>query len=465
MLNEKITPSLDEQIKQHDSFILQYIQNSEAAHGLDHALKTADLAFEIAQEPEYSGKISIDDLVVLRDTALLHDIGYGSIKPHWSGTQEEHSTESALIALDVLRGLKFYQENPERLGQVAWLIYNHDNTNYTFPAFWLFEQTQLARSAPNVAIPRMLPGAIRNFPNLLNSKLSQNNLPHVNRIDDHLIDLLQIIQEADSRLGDAKRTLDFCDKRKVPRFSNEGGVIGVGPLWWQESAAANIILAVNRALLDAHTKNGKRTAEKIYHEGIAYIQKLYDSEMNNPSINRLESGLKSISKLHPDDIKKIFHRSRSECWENSGTSQTYFEFTRNLPGAKYDIQLNQKQNIYGIASRLVPISQIQISPTQTSDEFQNTQLFGLSDIRDEIIRHYALDIFTQLVGTANVEIFDPDPVLGDEIYPYHLQPPVIPIPDFSYIGHPPYPILSGSNWVSEAKKFGLEFMRVIFIKT
>jgi len=70
MLQETIEPSLFESVRQYDGHILQYIQ-SEASHGLSHALEAADLTFSIAQEPEYKGKLTTGDFVVMRHAGTI----------------------------------------------------------------------------------------------------------------------------------------------------------------------------------------------------------------------------------------------------------------------------------------------------------------------------------------------------------------------------------------------------------
>lgn len=452
-----------ERICEHDPQILTYLQN-EASHGLSHSLETADLTFSIGQSPEYSGRMSDDDLIVLRHAGLLHDIGYGENKPYWSGMQEEHPSESARIAVNVLENLSFYKSHPEKLGQVAWLIYNHDNTNYTFPAYWLFEQEFLSRKAPNTATPRLIPGTTRDLPTPFQKKLGEN-CPQVSNINDHLIDLLQIIQEADSRLGSAQRTLDFCDKRRVPRFSNEGGVDGVGPLWWQGSATANIILALNRALLDAHTESGKLVAIKIYEDGFKFVRDIYEQNMDNSSKIKLERRLEPIGQLANSDIEKIFKRPRRERWVNYGTEQTHIESATNLCGTLLDLQEQFQKNLVTAASRIVPIDYINEASNTITSEYEKKKMFSYLQVRDQVIKNYGVDVLTQLVGTTKVQVRDHDPVLHDEIYAYSLQQPVIFVKNMGDISHPPYSLQTGDDLVNKARTAGLDKLRVTFVQT
>lgn len=445
-----------------ESQIVQFIQ-TEASHGLEHAKQTAELTGAIAREPEYAGKIIPDERIMLQHAGLLHDVGYRDPKAYWTGTQEEHPFESALAALDVLKNIEFYRDRPERLGQVLWLTYNHDNTDYTFPAFWLFEQQYLARKAPSIAIPRLLPGTTRSLPVLFEKALGKANVPGAVAIDDHLIDLLQILQEADSRLGDAQRTLAFCDKRGVPRFANDGGVIGVGSLWWQGSAAANIILALNRALLDAHTKFGQQIAQKIYEDGFTFVRRLYDEKLSDPSYIRPEPGTETIAQLRPEDVTSIFRRTRRERWDNYGTHQVYIEYVRSLIGVGRDLQDRFGRHLYTIASRIVPMEQIQYDASQRHNE-QSRESFTLKQVRDEVVKKYAMDPFTQLVGSMSIIVYEHDPVLHDEVTPYSLIPPVVCVDRLDAIGKPLYQLLIGADWVESARVAGLNETRVIFVQ-
>lgn len=439
-----------------DQSIVSYIQQ-EASHGSDHAFKTADLTLPIAHEPEYEGMITEEDLICLRHAGLLHDVGYKETRPYWSGTQEEHPLESANIALDVLKDIEFYKQNPSQLGQVLWLIYNHDNTNYTFPAYWLFEQEYLERDPPDIAIPRLLPGTIRKLPQILERRLGNGNDSEVRLIDDKRVMLLQILQEADSRLGDAARTLEFCKKRGVHTFSNDGGVAGIGPLWWQESAAANIILALNRALLDAHTASGQEIARRIYKEGYSFVRALYEQELKERDI-RPEYRTETIAQLRDDDIDNIFRRSVKEKWTNIGTDLTYLNYTKNLVGTFHEV--SDRNNLRGlsVATRLIPTQDLTYAPKQLD--------VPLLEIRESLLKRYAMDIFTQLIGSADVEIIE-HTLEVDETRSQFLCPPVIRTSSYgitSVLGRPPYRIFSGGNWVEAAKQIGLPAVRAIFIE-
>ncbi len=461
--HDHLQQPLNETLTQHDRHIMEYLQ-TEASHGLTHATETANLTFHIAQEPEYSGHITTDELKMLRHAGFLHDIGYKDARPYWSGTQEEHPTESALNALNILKDMAFYREKPERLGQVLWLIYNHDNTNYTFPAFWLFEQPFLGRSAPHIAVPRSLPGTTRSLPPIFEKVLGENYVPNVRTLDNHLIDLLQVLQEADSRLGDAERTLAFCDTRSVPRFSNEGGVKGIGPLWWQGSAAANIILALNRALLDAHTRSGQTVARKIYGEGFAFVRELYDEQLENPSFCKPESGVQTIAQLRPDDLSLIFNRSRRVRWANGLTDTTYIAFAQDLHGTLYELQERFRKKYSLIATRIVPLEDIQSNDNNRPQAIERDGLSALRSVREDIIKSYAFDPFTQIGGSLRVNVHEHDPVLHDEIHPYHLIQPTVLLNHLSNIGHPPYTLLFGEEWVKDAREVGLGQVRVIFVQ-
>ncbi|NMB56488.1 HD domain-containing protein [Candidatus Beckwithbacteria bacterium] len=462
-MKDRVNPGLPEAIRRHDPEILQHLQ-TENSHGIPHAQETADLTFAIAQEPEYAKRTNTDDLIVLREAGLLHDLGYTANKyGYWSGTQEEHPIESAAMALAILKNLEYYKDHPEKLGQVLWLIYNHDNTNYIFPAFWLFEQKYLERTAPGTAIPRLLPGRIRTLPDYFKNAIGEANTPNVTKIDDPLLNLLKILQEADSRLGSAERTLAYCDKRGVPRFGNEGGVMGIGDLWWQGSAAANIILALNRALLDAHTRSGQEIAKQIYRQGFTFVEQLYKKEaMANPSILRLESGFLPFAQLKDEDIELIFQRGDRERWANTATDQTYFQLVRNLGNTKEVLQEKFQKHISRLTSRLIPLSSINPNGSNLDNDYQRQKLLSLQEIRKEIIKAYALDIFTQLPGMAEVSVFEYDLVLGNQNHSYILEPPIISIHDLRGSNHPPYNLLSGHNWVYQARKAGLEHVRVLF---
>lgn len=345
-------------VEQNDQ-ISQVIFNHlrvEASHGLDHAQETARLTGIILQEPEYREKLPWYAAIVLNHAGMLHDIGYTSHEPWWSGTQEEHPAASSIRAHAILKDTHFYQQNPELLGLVMWLIYNHDNTNYTFPAYWRLEESYLYRSAPNYSIPRLLPGAYRSLPDGLVDLIGPENAPHLtDGFLDPQIDLLQVLQEADSRLGDAKRTLAFCQKRGIPTFVNEGGLLGVGSLWWQNSASANIILALHRALLDAHTVSGQEKARTIYHDGMQFIEELYHRETADSNVFKPEKGMNMIGTLRDIDINEIFSRERKHRWDNRRVKQTSISLFMDHRETLRNMEAAYGKQYAHIASRIAPV--------------------------------------------------------------------------------------------------------------
>jgi len=228
--------------------------------------------------------------------------------------------------------------------------------------------------------------------------------------------------------------LGFCDKRGRSKIHNEGGVIGVGPLWWQESAAANIILALNRALLDAHTKTGQGIGKKIYEEGFAFIQSLYDEEMVNSSKIKLEPGFLPMHNYKKEILNRFFNVVAESAGKIMVQNKHILKLPKNLWGTKYDIEENLGRNIYQIGTRLVPFSSLSTDRSGTPSKNVNRKLFNLLQVRDEVIKRYAMDIFTQLIGSARVLVYEHDPVLHDNIYPYLLRPPIIELSHFDQIG-------------------------------
>lgn len=441
--------------------IVSFLQE-EASHGLPHAQETVRLTQEILSEPEYRGRLPEHTSAVLSHAALLHDIGYGSYEPWWSGMQEEHPAASCLRAHAILKYTDFYQQHPELLGSVLWLIYNHDNTNYTFPAYWRLEEQYLSRRAPTYSIPRLLPGTYRSLPGSIADLIGRENAPQVVRFTDLHIDLLQILQEADSRLGDAPRTLAFCQKRGIPTFVNEGGVLGVGPLWWQMSAAVNIILALNRSLLDAYTVSGQEIARKIYHDGMRFIQELYDQALADPSMCKPESGMSMIGALSDCDIDQIFSRQRNNRWNNQGVDQASLSLCMGLETTLGEIIRESGKPYQYIASRIASLNDLSNTDGKENVMYE-PDVDVLMRLRGEILRRYGMDIFSQLVGSTHVEVFKRDWVLGDEMLRYLIRPPVVNIANIGAIGRPPYELLFGTKWLTAVKEVGLEKTRVLFV--
>lgn len=84
-------------------------------------------------------------------------------------------------------------------------------------------------------------------------------------------------------------------------------------------------------------------------------------------------------------------------------------------------------------------------------------------LRREILRRYAMDIFIQLVGSAVVEVYTWDPVFGTELHNYTVCPPIIDTSFLHGIGHRPYRLLNGDNWITAVQRVGLEKTRALFV--
>lgn len=438
---------------QHRELLKPTINQETAGHGLDHALAASDQGILIAlTSPEYS-HLTAEQITLVHDALILHDTGYGRVPIDATGTQMEHPGYSSIIAYQVLKDLPFYKEHPERLGQVLWLIYNHDNTNYSFPDYWYLESRNLNRRPPNISIPRLLPGALRPLPAYFDneSRLGKNNVPKDIEIDHFLVDLIQIVQEADGILSDGKRTLAFCDSRNIPRFVNEGGRSGIGDQWWQGSSAANIVLAVNRLVLDTHTESGRNYALEKYYEAFDLIRDIFKEHQTKGFLGSLDE---MLAALRPDDIQTILCRNRKERWHVNLPKDTKIVLARNLIGTLRLINMINQIKFQTIASRLVTLDELR--ETKKSNEEGITEIEQVLELRQKLINNYALDIMTQLIGSLEVESRESDIVLGDEITSQLLIPPVVYGNQTKELK-----ILSGGSWIEAAKELNLERVRII----
>lgn len=260
-----------------------YYSHEDETHGIHHAKKVEQLTREISLEPEYS-HLHID-YEVLNSAALLHDTGYSQERRGWREDKREHVVASMKIAENLLGHIPTFSDNPEKITQVSWLIFNHDNSNYLFPI-------KGRRGEP--AITRDL------------VRESEDSA-----IDANLLGALAILKEADSRshtgTEGAKRVLHYNLNQKIPLFARGDPLRA----WmWGESAVGSVRLAAKRALLDARTQRGKEIAKNGYLEvedfikreckrnGVEYLPELDLSELDQINEKRLEDKLE-IVKVHP----------------------------------------------------------------------------------------------------------------------------------------------------------------------
>ncbi len=368
----------------------------EKTHGEDHARQVEHLSLEIAQEREYRGLLSDEDSAVLRVAAIFHDSGYPEKRPYWSGMQLEHVFEGARKTKMFLVRDNCWYQRPDLIEKAVFLVLNHDNTSFSFPGYRLVEFVEQGRSLDLSGRPELSPGTILRLP-------ETNWFDRIRLMNDQKIAiLLKILREADSRLGTgrngAERTYNFSLSRNVPRAVNEGGILGVGIGMWQESALGNVLLAANRALLDASTKTGQSIAWKGYLEAIGFINEILMKENGQVTLP-----------LREEDAEYI--------WKNINGGRMIGEVR-----IREAIAVNKISVLSQISSRIaLRISNPEEIPTDGS--VVNTG--PLKYLREALLTNYAFDPLTQLGGYLRCLVIDEDPVLGDDEKEILLKPPVV----------------------------------------
>jgi hypothetical protein len=356
--------------------IVEEFYSLGGAHGKDHAIATTNLVWEISKYPEYCEFLDDRDRLLVTIAAAFHDSGY-TRKPYWSGSQWEHPYESVANFLQVAR--TELELSSTEIAVVGYLILNHDNTNYRFPAYFLFERSRNGFTLPIGTPPGPAPGILAEAFDF------SDELDNINA--DKLITLLQILQEADSRLGSAQRTIDFSISRGIPITVIDGNVNSVGMPMWQFSGLANVLLAGKRALLDAYTYKGKEEAWAIYQETTDFIKAIL-----------LKSGgidaVAQFGEVSRDDIERtIWQVERdSRILSHSQITQAFA-----LDGVSY--LLGPTGEKYEISSRLLEIDDLTVK-----HQLDTRKIFTLEQTRELVLKNYAIDIISEITGALRVLI-------------------------------------------------------------
>jgi len=410
------------------------------AHGREHANQTADLALKISCLPEYKNRIINRDRDLIEASSLVHDLGYLRREPFWSTVQWEHPY-GALNKVDEM----FSQFNEVERAMIKLVVLNHDITNHSFPA--IMGKAEIDRFGyPEIfGVPSRTPGILADWPGITNDIWEQ--IPQ-----EKFYAILQIIQEADGRLGDFQRTFDFSVGRRISIAANDGEMEGVGMPMWQHSALANVILAAKRCLLDAYTEEGKEYAWRMFQEAKEFVTRQIGPD-NVGEILRKEDVENIIWKEDRNHFGRRFN-------ENVKISQAF-----TLQGAFYVLSgLIPEIDLQKLKSRLIPLQEfvnrekggIVDRPKLDRVTANSQKLKVLKEVRENLIRNYGFDILTETDGvlrvTATADLFNQMSSTGE----YTLIPPIID--KYFTIFNP-----ESKVWIDLAKQLGISKIRVLMI--
>jgi len=226
-------------------------------------------------------------------------------------------------------------------------------------------------------------------------------------------------------------------------------------------------LALNRGLLDAHTKTGQHIARSMYHEGFNFIYRLYEEELK-----KSEQGehfvTTSFAKLRDEDIDKIFRRDRINRWWNEGfATWTFIESARDLQGTVYDIEKLMGEKITDAVPNLIPLDTlIKYRSTFPSIPYDPNKEALFYEVREAIIEHYAIDILTQISGVLNIQVNEVDPYFSHDIVFHTIRPPTIGVPSLQESSNVDKyeSLLIHDEWIHLAQDAGLDWIQVVFAK-
>jgi len=417
------------------------------AHGQEHAEEVVALVDEIAQEPEYTGKLSLEALLITKVAAAFHDAGYEGRMEYWSGTQWEHPIESARIMYKYLQEKHPGEITPGQLATIAMLILNHDEAGHRMPAYHRFE-LELYGMKPGIATsPRFGPGMIatppRPFPGIGYEMFKE--LDFAEEIEKYPFQImLQILREADGRLGSAERTMKFSLSRGVPAVSKDGDRPGVGLHAWQYTSIANVQLAARRAALDAYTQTGRDKAWEIIEAANQFCLRVLAE-------NGLSDAQSNFCPVERADLEK-------HLWQENGRNQCYLGtwITQAIPitglSAVLENPFTAPRADYEYSSLIVQIDQIK---TEKKESKQVVAM--LEELRRRLLANYAFDFLTELPGMARVM----SDFSGHEIE-YSLVPPIVVFDQEE--GKYKVEDVMGGNWIALAKKLGKTHIRVLMKK-
>ncbi len=242
--------------------------------------------------------------------------------------------------------------------------------------------------------------------------------------------MLHILQEADSYLGDPKRTIEFSKSRNIPVLADDGGMPGIGLPMWQMSGAANVLLAANRALRDSYTAKGRQNAWKMYQEARRFIAELIQKDA-------VYSGYDNLGELlRFSDVKQPVWQSNPQA--DVAINQAFGLDAINLLLPR---SINKPTK-----SRLIDVGKI------TGGSVDNNKLKLLTYLRERIIGNFAIDVLSQLSGGLTI------------VADYHgdgrLQTLIPPILQKS---NDNFSLKSGREWIEIARENGVKQVRCLLI--
>lgn len=213
---------------------LRKLYPPEDVHGLDHALRVEQKAFEVLEIAcqEAGEKIAINPLV-LSFAALGHDVGYTALD-RMSADKFEHTIEGAKTIEQIVEKYPFLSSR-EKEG-ISRLIKGHDDMTYSYPL--------KTREGKPCLSPKEIAQRERAVANL-----------------GFLLEL-KILREADSSFvtGEEglKRTIEFSSRKELDFFADKDNPLRAD--MWEVSIAGNLRLCSRRAFADAFTRKGKMLA-------------------------------------------------------------------------------------------------------------------------------------------------------------------------------------------------------------
>lgn len=394
-------------------------QGEDLTHGLDHAFEVEKLVIKIAEETDLCDHDQ--NIMVLQAAALLHDTGYTRADENWSIGKVEHIRESIIISIEILSRISPFKEEPSLLQAVCYLIFKHDDTNYSFP----IQQNGYSKLSEPHKFEKLFDWST------------------ISCIDsESLLLMIKILREADALLGTgdegAIRTWTYSLNRSLPPVSNGSPLSSFA---WEESAMGNVRLAAKRALVDAKTHFGRTIATNGYRKTEEFIANICE---RNGITYESEPGLETggIDKLETEPNKEchvLGYRNWSSLVNTLRCSPLQGDHTL-LPYAGANIN-----------SRLIPIDNI--SPLSRYVLRIQTQFH--QKIFQSLFNNYALDIF----NLSGIIEFNLDGKL------IKLSPPIVEHyqEERGELTGDIFALVDGLHRCYTARKLGLTHIRVVLI--
>jgi hypothetical protein len=343
---------------------------------------------------------------------------------------------------------------------IKLLVFNHDNTNYIFPAWEILESSHRAFLIPPYGRPELQPALINPLSGIPLG--DQSELLY----SDRFRNMLSILHEADARLGDARRTLKFAESRHIPLASMHNNVVEIGMPMWQYSGCASALLAAQRSLLDAQTPEGQEIAWNLFKDTRQIINETIQEEVAKirermPWVISLEDNVGEL--LREDDIRKlIFSKSPLER-RRSSYPLVMLREAYPLESIEEVLECGIRDNA-NVLSVLIDTSKLRVDETVPEQKIRARFL-----IRDAIITDFAMDILSSIPGALRLSLNYGDFMQAESNSPFTFCPPRIHIPSVLFsqnmLDHPSYVVTQGAEWVVLAQEIGLHKIRVIFDKS